>query len=169
MSFSVDSLRTNLTNPARAYLWEVEFINPIGGGDADTLTVRCQSASIPARSVNPIHVPYKQSAGIQYAGKLKYSQSWSLSFVEGEDKKIHDAIYGWQQQLVHDISNLSAGDEYIKADLYMRLQTTKGEDGMNIRLVGCFPISIGEVSLSQSTEDLIRYEVTFSYDRWQEI
>ena len=65
----LDSLKSNLTNPARTYLWEVVIPVPIGNGDTDTYTVRAQTTEIPARSNGEITIPFKQTAGIKVAGK----------------------------------------------------------------------------------------------------
>ena len=45
-----DNLKQNLTNLAKAFLWDAMFVNPIGGGDSEALNVRCQSTSQPGRS-----------------------------------------------------------------------------------------------------------------------
>jgi len=167
-NMSVDSLRNNLTNPQRGYLWEVIFPSIPGGGDSDALTIRAQSAAIPSRSVGEIKIPFKQSAGVKYAGKLSYTQTMALTFAEGEDKKVHTAIYAWKQKIVNDYSNVGDGDEAIKADFYLNLLSTKGEITRTIKLVGAFPQEVGEISLDQGEEDAIKYPVTFSFDRWED-
>ena len=43
-------------------------------------------------SNNPIDIPYKQTAGIEVAGKLKYDHTWTCTFVEGEDKKVFEYL-----------------------------------------------------------------------------
>ena len=168
MSMSIDGLKNNLTNPLRTYTWDVTFFSPVGG-EGTTLSLRCQSASKPGRSVGSIAVPYKQSAGIQYPGKLAYSHDWTLTFIEGEDKKVYDAIYLWKNAVVTDKGQFSLGDNLIKADLYLTLSSTADEIVEKIRVIGCFPKEIGAVSLDYSTEDIVKYEVTFSFDSWEKL
>jgi len=110
----LDSLKSNLTNPARTYLWEVLIPVPIGDGDVTTYTVRAQSAEIPGRSNGEITIPFKQTAGIKVAGKLKYDQSWAITFIEGEDKKVLDAVSSWQQKIVHNVTGIGVGDPFYK-------------------------------------------------------
>lgn len=165
----LDSLKANLSNPARVYLWDVIIPSPIGDGDTDTLMLRCQSTNIPGRSVGTIAVPYKQSAGIQFPGKLAYSHTWECVFIEGEDKKIHDAIYSWMQRIVHDRDNVSDGDIAIKSDIWLSLITTKGEEYMKIKLIGCYPEAVGDVAVAYDTDERINYTVTFRYDRWERV
>lgn len=161
----VETLKNNLSNPARTYLWEVMIPNPIGTGDTDTLLIRAQSASIPGRSFGEILVPYKQSGGIKYPGKLTYDHTWEVSFIEGEDKKIFDAINSWNQQIIHDFDNIG---EDQRTDIYLTLLTTKGTTFQKVKLIGCYPQAVGNVDMDYDAENPVRYTVTFSYDRWEE-
>ena len=166
---SVDSLKANLTNPARTYLWEMIIpAIPGAGGQAEDLLIRCQSTSLPGRSVGVIPVPYKQSAGIQFHGKLTYSHSWTCTFIEGEDHKVHDAIHAWNNFIVDDLDNVGQGDTMIKSDIYLNLLTTKGEDYREVRLIGCFPMEVADVDMSYDDENVVKFSVTFSYDKWED-
>ena len=165
---SLDSLKANLTNPQRAYLWEVLFPNLLGGGDAEALSVRAQSANIPGRSVGAsIVVPYKQTGGVKFPGKLTYSHSWQVTFVEGEDRKIFDAIYAWSQMAVNDITGVGVGDENIKANDYFNCLSTKDGETLNIKLIGCYVEAVGDVAMSYDNEGTVQYSVTFSFDSWE--
>ena len=165
---SVDSLKANLTNPARTYLWEVLIPTVPGGGDADAVLLRAQSTNKPGKSVGAIHVPYKQSAGIQYHGKLSYTHTWDVTFIEGEDKKIFEAINAWMQKVVHDATNVGDGDAAIKSDIYLNLLTTTGEIYQSIKMIGCFPQEVGDVAMAYDDEATVMYPVTFAYDRWED-
>ena len=165
-----DVLTTNLTNPQRVYLWEITIPNPIGGGDTNILQARAQSTSLPGRSVGgDILVPYKQTGGIKFPGKLTYTHTWAITFVEGEDTKVFAAIHAWNQQVVNDQSGISAGDENIKSNLFFKELSTKGADGLQIKLIGCYPESVADVEMSYASQDVKRLVVTFSYDSWQQI
>ena len=163
-----DALSNNLSNPAKTYLWEVIFTNPIGGGDADTLMLRCQNTVIPGKSIGEILVPFKQSPGIKFPGKLTMSHSWTCSFIEGTDKKVFDALHAWHQLIVHDKLNVGLPDVAIKANIHLRLLDTTGTAYMKIKFVGAYVQEIAEVPLAYEDEASIIYPVTFSYDRWEE-
>ncbi len=163
----VNTLKNNLTNPARSYLWDIVIPSPIGGGDGTTLQVRAQSTSIPGRSFGTINVPYKQSGGVVFAGKLTYSHSWECTFVEGEDGAVHSAIYNWKQSIVHDYNNVGLGDDAIKQDIYLNLLGTDGSITRNIKLIGCFPSAVADVAVDYAADEIVRYPVTFAYDHWE--
>lgn len=167
MPMNQDFLKANLTNPLRTFIWDVIVPTVIGGGNSDVLQARARSASIPARSVGAILVPYKQTAGIKFPGKLTYDHTWAVTFIEGEDNKVHSAIYAWQQQLVHDQTGIGAGDDKIKTNLYFNMVSTKGEDIRQIKLIGCYPESVGAVEMTQDGEGLVNFAVTFAFDSWE--
>lgn len=164
---SVGNLRANLSNPARDYLFDVIIPNPVGGGDAETLLLRAQSASLPGRGVGVIKVPYKQSAGINYHGKLQYGQSWTVTFVEGEDRRVFDILHAWNQNIIHDVANVGIGDVFISQDIIFKCITTKGEEWNYITLKNAFPSNVSDVPMSYNNQDIVHYSVTFTYDSWE--
>lgn len=160
---SVNALRNNLSNPARVYLWEVLFSSPLGG-DPNTLLLRCRSTNIPGRSLGKIHLPYKQTGGVEYPGKITYSHTWACTFVEGEDREMWDAFYDWAQVIIHDETGLGSVD--IKTDIYLNLLNTGGSSDMKIKIVGAFIESTDDIALSYDEEGEINIPVTWSYDYW---
>lgn len=161
---SADSLRNNLTNPARTYLWEVLIPSPVAG-DTETYLLRAQSAEIPERGFGEIHIPFKQSAGIKVPGKLQYPQKWDVTFVEGEDRQIMQDIYDWMNSIIHD--KYQVGNMVFKTDIYFNLINTDGSVAKKIKLVGTYPERLSNVDMDADSEDPVKFTVTFSYDRWE--
>ena len=169
VQMSADSLKNHLTNPLKTYLFDLIVPDPIGDGDSDTFNLRCQSTSIPGRSVGKILIPYKGSAGVGYAGKLAYTHTWDCVFVESEDVTVHDALYSWCQKIVHDRYNVGQGDLLNKKDLYLHMLSTAGVTVMRIKMIGCYPESIAEVPVSYDDEGSVMYPATWHYDRWEKV
>lgn len=168
-NMSVDILRQNLTNPARTYLWEVVFPVPVGGGDSTVMSVRCQSTQKPSKSFgDSILVPFQQTGGVKYPGKLTFDHTWECVFVEGEDKAIFNAINGWMEQIVNTTTGIGVGDENVKQDVYLNLINTKGVIYQKIKLVGCYPQNIAAVDLAYEGDGEVKYTTTWSYDYWVE-
>jgi hypothetical protein len=164
-NMGVDSLKNNLTNPARTYLWDVLIPVPVGNGDSTTYQIRAQSSEIPTRSNKPIDIPYKQTAGIMVAGKLNYGDhSWTCTFIEGEDKKVWDAIFSWQQLIVDNVAGIGVGDPLYKTDAYITLLKVTGDTFMKLKMKGAWISNIDKTPLSYATEETIKYAVTFTYD-----
>jgi len=167
----VDNLKANLSNVARVYLWEVLFPNVIGGGaDTETLLLRAQSTTLPQRSTGSIAVPYKQTGGVVYPGKVDFGDhTWEVTFVEGEDKAVFEAFYKWCEQVVSAREGVGASAPEIKVDVQLNLLNTKGEPFLGIRLIGCWVRTIGRVDLSYERDEPLRFTVTFAYDWWEEV
>lgn len=165
----VDNLRNNLTNPQRLYLWEFWCLNPIGGGDGETLLLRCQTAEIPGESFGKIHIPFKQSGGIEVPGKRNYDHILETTMIEGEDGAVLDIIYDWMQRIVHNKTGIGVGDPLIKTDVYLSLIKTGGDESKRFRYVGVYPENRGKVPVSYDDEGNLLYPVGWSYDRWERV
>lgn len=161
----INSLKDNLGNPARTYLWEVMFSNPLGG-DVKTLLLRCNSTTIPGVSVGTIPIPFKQTGGIVVPGKKTYSHTWSCTFVEGEDRAMWDAFYAMAQSIVDDVTGI--GSLFVKRDIYLHLINKDGTVSKKIRMIGCFVQSQDDVTMSYDDNTVVNINVTFSYDYWTE-
>ena len=167
-NIGVDTLKGNLTNPARTFMWDVLIPVPIGTGQSTTYQIRAQSSNIPGRSNDSIAIPYKQTAGIQVAGKLVFPHTWTCTFIEGEDKLVFDAIHSWQQNIVNDVFGVGVGDPLYKTDVYITLLTTAGKMFMKIKIKGAWVQNVGDVALAYADNETIKYNVTFEYDSWED-
>ncbi len=163
---SADSLKTNLSNPAKDYLWDVMFAAPLGG-DTETLMIRAQSTEMPERGVGAISVKYKQTAGIKFPGKAAFPQTWAVTFIEGEDRAIFNAMNDWLNTIVD--ARAGTGAIVVKTNVELHLLNTDGSTALQIRLVGCYPETVASVPLAYESEASIMYPVTFSYDFWEKV
>ena len=164
-NMGVDNLKNNLTNPARTFLWDVLIPVPIGDGDSTTYQIRAQSSEIPARGNGVIKIDYKATAGIRVAGKINYGDNtWGCTFIEGEDKKVFDAIWSWQQKIVDNVAGIGVGDPFYKTDAYITLLKVDGSAFMKLKMKGAWVSDMGKTALSYATEDTVKYSVTFTFD-----
>jgi hypothetical protein len=167
---SLDALKNNLTNPARPYLFEVIIPDPVGG-TTELWQIRAQTASIPGKSFTEILIPFKQTAGVKFAGKEVYDHALPLTFIEGEDRATFDALYTWLQSIIHNRTGLGGGDTTIKKDIFLDLIDTDGTVSMRIKMMGCYPQDVGNVDLATADEggSGMTFTCTFSYDRWEKV
>jgi hypothetical protein len=165
--FGIDSLKANLSNPQRPYIFDVLIPVPLGGGASETYQFRVRSSEIPKRGNKVINIPFKQTAGVAVAGALEYDHTWACSFMEGEDRKVFDAIYGWQQLVVNDVAGVGVGDPLYKTDAYLVLLGTDGSTTNKIKMKGIWPSSVDKVALKQGDGDPVEFNVTFTFDSWE--
>lgn len=166
---SVNALRNNLTNIARSFWYDIIFASPIGGGDSTAMEARCVSTSLPGRGVGTIKVPYKASPGVKFPGKITMGQTWPVTFVEGTDKAIFDALYGWSEAIRSAQFGTGGDDSDIKSDILVLPHDQNGDPWLKIKLVGAYVENIPDVSISWDSEAEVRFSCTFSYDYWVEV
>ncbi len=166
---SADNLKNNLNTLAKIFLWDVVFVNPIGGGDADVLNVRCQSTTKPGRSFGSILIDYKATPGVKFPGRARLTHTFPCTFVESTDAKTYDALYKWMQAIWHDRLGTGLPDISIKSDIYLNLLSEDGSISEKIKLVGAYVELLDETPLNYGTDAGIVYSATFSYDRWEKV
>lgn len=168
-SFSVDTLKNNLTNPQRTYLFEILIPSPIGGGDGNVIAIRAESTEIPGKSFGRIAIPYKQTAGIEVAGKLTYDHTWSVVLREGEDHASYDVLNDWANYIVNPLTGIGVGDPLYKTDLYVIEQTTVGGTSLKFKIKGAWIQNIAKVALSYADEGIVKLDCTFVFDDFEPI
>lgn len=165
----MDSLRNNLTNPQRVYLWEFEIPAPRGLGSSDLWIIRTQAIVEPGRRFDPIQIPYKGTGGFVVPGKETYSHVFTVRLLEGEDAQGYQAIQSWMKLIRDNVAGTGLGDPDLKSDAVVTLLDNKGNAVKRVKVVGMFPQDKADVALDYNTNDVQKYEVTFSFDRWEEM
>lgn len=159
---NVDNLRNDL-EVARSYMFEILFPRPIVG-DAETLMLRGTASTLPERSLGKIHVAFKQSAGVNFVGKIKYPQTLDITFLEGEDREILKTFYRWMNSIIDDKTFIGRPD--FKINFYINLLNLEDEVTDRYKVVGAWPEKLSGPPIDWNTEENIKYSVSFSYDKW---
>jgi len=168
-NMNLDSLRTNLTNPQRVFLWEFEIPAPKGSGSSDIWVIRAQSIMEPGRNFEPIDINYKGTGGLRVPGRERYSHEFTVRILEGEDSNTFQAIQSWMKLIRDNVTGVGVGDPDLKTNAVLTKLSTKGKPTRRIKLVGMYPQAKPDSALDYDTNDTQKYEVTFSYDRWEEM
>ena len=168
-NMGMDSLKQNLTNPQRVFMWEFEIPAPRGLGTSDIWIIRTQAAAEPGRSFTPIPIPFKGTGGLVVPGKEVYDHTLTVRMLEGEDAKTYEAIQSWMKLIRDNVTGVGLGDPDQKTDAVISLIDTKGIVTKRVKLVGCYPQEKAAVALDYDTNDVHKYELTFAYDRWEEL
>ena len=169
MPMNIDALTNNLSNPARSYMFEVLFPQIPGGGNAEDLEIRGFSSSIPGRGVGGINLPFKGTAGMKVPGKVKMDQSWKVAFREGTDASTFDSLYGWFQFIMDAKTGVGTPDPLTKTTIYLHCLDLEGNAWLKLKLVGCYIETMDEIPVSFESEEVVVFNVTFSYDRWEKV
>jgi hypothetical protein len=165
----LDALKQNLTSPQRGYLWEFEIPSPRGIGDSDVWILRAQSMTEPGRSFAVIDIPFKGTGGIRVPGKETYSHEITVTLLESEDAKTYEAIQSWMKLIRDNVNGTGLADPDLKSDSVLTLLNNQGTPVKRIKLVGMYPQNKADVKLDYGTSEAMKYDLTFAYDRWEEM
>ena len=163
-NFDIESFRAKFTDGARAYLFYMKPSFPTGVASASTtedMTYLVKSANLPALTLGSVTIPWQ---GFEYklAGKYTFGD-WAVTFNVDVDAKIRTYYDDWMR-LIHDpVSNIHAApDKYMK-DQRLQLLGGDGKTIMEYKLIGAWPSSVGDASLSYDSTEILTFEVTFAY------
>ena len=146
-------------------------INPFFGSerhhDSRKLSYRCESVSLPGRSLNQeedtnIYGPSRQVVkGVTYAGDI------SLTFLASGGLEERVFFEEWQKQAFDESSwNVGYYNDYVSI-IEIYLLDKKDRRRYGIKLEEAYPKEIAPTDLSQSSNnELIKLSVNFSYRYW---
>lgn len=119
------------------------------------LTIRVESLNIYGPS-------YPRPVGIDFG------QTLDVTFLVDRDFKVRKLFEDWLQQVVsHNSFNISYQTEYVASQITLTQLDTQDEQRYSVQLKDAFPISIKNMPISYTTDDIHRLTVTFIYRKWE--
>lgn len=154
---------------ARQNRFQVEITNVdfSPGGDSGTLTLLCQSASLPGATL----ALKKQSLfGPDYVrpASINYGDTLQMSFLCDKEMWVRNIFDLWIHRAVNMGSfTVAYKQDYVRDIIITQLDESESAT-YSIKLVDAFPIQIGAMALNQSALDRFHLlPVTFSYRYWE--
>jgi len=158
---------SRLKDPLLVYNYNMLIANVPGGGDGEQLMLRCQSTTLPGMQLEQIPVDLRGMT-LRFAGRQQYSGTLSASFTEHRDMKTRSALFRWKY-FARDFRDATGN---YKADystnIDIELFDDRNEVIRTIRLFGCFPTDVQDVSLESAGQNAV-VQVTFSYDWFRDL
>ena len=180
MGFHINESIGKLPDIQRNYMWKVFIpdIDKVSNGKIDPADfgLRCRTAAIPSRGVEPIEsffLGMKQ----MFPGKPLLTNTLILTVEEFEDQKGIISMYEWMENIFsidpksgHGGSSKFALKKDYATDVLIRSYRQKGEQDeldKTVVLKGAWPSNIDEVPLDYAAQESVKYTVTFTFDTWQ--
>jgi hypothetical protein len=161
--FDIDSYRSNFQGGARQYLFYYKPVFPGGvdGADTEIATYLVRTASLPETSTDEIVLNW-QGFDYKLAGKYTYSD-WTVTFNVDVDAKILKMFNNWAS-LIHDptTNKYNLPKDYL-VDQQVELLDLAGAPITKYKLFGAWPKMIGNSSLDYSANEVVQFDVTFTY------
>lgn len=156
---------TSLPDPFLTYNFNLVFGRGIpGGGDIRSTSFKAQSTSLPGIQIDPVTVPYRGTE-LQFAGRQLWSKTQEVTFLEVRDISTRTTFRNWLEFARNNNQNSGSYASQYKVDGLIELYDDIPNLVRTIRMVGMFPLNVGDMALDGSTSQAGQLQVTFSFDR----
>jgi hypothetical protein len=176
MSFTIEGRAKGLPDVLRTWLWELSIPNIgaiVPGTTSEGLTVRTRSAIIPGKS-NEVIESFFMGTKQYFPGKSYPTGSFITSIEETDDQYVMKVIHEWSNKIFDwnpdaefagssSFAKKRSGmvdDGYLKLYKYGRRELTD----RIVRFHNMWPQAISDVTLDYTSNDAVRYDVTWQYD-----
>jgi len=160
--FDIESFRAKFQAGARAYMFYVKPIFPLGlGADTDTATYLVRASSLPETTNEEIVVNW-QGFDYKMAGKSTFSP-WNVTFNVDRNADILKWFLEWKKIILDPTTNVHGSPVDYMVDQQVELLGFDGEPILKYKLVGAWPQSVGAITLEYATSDVAQFEVAWTY------
>ena len=156
-----------LATPAKQYLWE--FIIPqvpaAAGAVAEALSFRARVAAWPARGVTTALTNFKGHK-IKHPSKNNFTQTMPVTFQEGMDGVVIQALRNWFNAWLDEKSGSGQGESTVLTDAFVRILNHDESVVLQGHFYGFFVENMPEVPLSYEADGLLQVPATFGFSYW---
>ena len=168
--FNVNEFQSQLFfGGARPSQFMVTIQNPVAPISNLKTPFMVQTAQIPEATLNTVQTSYF-GRQIKFAGNRTFAD-WTVSIINDEDFLIRDGMEKWSNAINGLRTNLRSFSLATTAQYKTNATVTQfSKTGLPLRtynFIGLFPVSVGAIALDWATDEIERFDVTFSYDYWE--
>lgn len=140
----------------------------------EDLLVKCRSVTIPSKTVSQISTSFFGHKRI-FPGRVEFSNVLDLEFEENELQTIKILFDDWISAIEEtdfrngmNSASRTLNIEDYTSPLYLSLLSYNGvKQAKNVTFYNCWPTSIKEVGLNYSSDEAIKYGVSFAFDYYE--
>lgn len=135
--------------------------------DIRDLSILCESASLPGRQIETgDHSYYRQS--VKYANGY-VNEDVDIEFNLTSDFFIKDIFYKWTNLIINrDTYKLNYASTY-KRDIVISQQDLQNKTVYAVKLKNAFPITVAAIAVGNSSADVQKLTVSFTYEDFEEL
>jgi len=151
-------------NPNR-FRAKINFPSFLESNDASDLSeFMIQSTSVPSVDIGVIEIPIHGGEKLKVAGDKTYAD-WTATLICDVDFVLYKNFMKWSEYLKSTIAGTKAADFTYKVAIELTQLDGANQPIQTWSLIGAFPISIGELTMStEDTDSYSTFDVTLSYD-----
>ena len=156
-------------DPARKFMYDVTIPVPLGlasyASTGRNLSFRCDSATLPGRNIELTN----KKIGSAPIEKFPYHTSYTdvtLDFISSSDMSERVFFDAWLDYINPSTDfNFNYKSTYA-VDLLITQYDMSGNKTYESKLIDAYPVTINQMDLSWSTEDVHKVTVQFTYTYW---
>lgn len=177
-NFTIEGRMKGIPDVQRNWMWQlfipgIKTVAPTAIRDTEDLIIRCRNINIPSRTNTPSTSEW-MGMKQHFPGKPDIGGTVVATFEETEDLIIRKIFWEWEQNLYNvnpDSPNAGKSSSPLKRlltkDMFLFFYGYNGVKlQKSIRFHNSFIQQVGDVSLDYSSNDSVKYSVTFQYDFW---
>lgn len=161
---------------AKNSLMDVEIVPPKGFESAEFLSIKCQSADLPGKTLNleerkDYVTSSKHPIGVSF-------EELTLTFICSYNMKERKYFDAWMDLILGNkgesdrlsnpyIPKASYYDEYVSEKIIVNLYTGRGDMSCRFYFRKIFPTTLAKQEVSWMGEDVLKLTVSFSYEYWE--
>lgn len=134
-----------------------------GGGDTDSLSVRCFNTVIPGTSSEVMEVPMHGHT-LRYRGRKIHASPMTVAFWEDSNMEAYDILWEWSEAVTDTETGDSIGylNEYSVTAQVSKFDT-KGEEAARFRIYNVFPQDLTDLNLSDEGSAPLQVQCMFAF------
>jgi hypothetical protein len=156
-----------VADPTQTWQWGITVPRIPGLDNSRELSVRAVSSIVPSPTIEPTSWE-GNGMKLNYAGRVTYSGTWNASFIEDRTALTRNAFINWIAIVRSWNLNTGTYKSVYAVPVELALYDSMNQVSRSMKLVNCFPTTLGEPALDQ-TSGILTYDVQFSYDFLEEI
>jgi hypothetical protein len=177
MNLDLKTFKANVKSIARPSLFYVEMASPpitAANLTSTEMAFTCKIAQIPADDIQDLPVPFMGRV-IHFNGNRQTQTSiqmtlFAASAGTGNSWEIYRKFLAWHEAINAQEANIAKTIvmEELKSDAAIHLMNANGSsDSFLVKAIGCYPSSIGAVTLDWNQNQTADYQITLQYDYLQ--
>lgn len=166
---SVEQLR-GLPDFAENFRWDLSFIKFPNIGvypGSEDLNIRCQTSTIPKSTNQKLKATIRNNY-IYQPGVQEYDSQITLTFLETVDNTIKQMLQQWREACHNTNTGAAGAKTDVEGTILLNLLNRQDEPIWSFTMIGCFLEDFDLGTLESEGADLVRPNVTLSYDYFKD-
>ncbi len=152
-----------MKQPQLAYMWEVDFADPMNKESNEFLRYYAKATAIPP-IIHETIKRYYMGVEYSYSGRDISPRTFRCTFYDNQSLEAYRFFYRWKELCnAGEDSLMSAPDEYKSRAILTLKDTSDSIITDRFFMLDCYPSEISEVALSYTTSEEITFDVMLTF------